>query len=105
LSLVADAGFLVDFPLRLLFALRMVVSEIVVWVIAILINIIALMYVRECYKTTTLTQLIESILTTPIPYRVIIFLSGIGAFLFVRFGDELIDELHQKDGLFSTSSL
>lgn len=100
---VADAGFLLDFPLRLLFGIRMVFSEIVVWAVAITINIVALTYFREFYKTTILTQLIESILTTPIPYWIIIFLSAIGTFLSIRFGDELMDVLHHKDRLFFQS--
>ena len=32
---IADAGFLLDFPLRLIFGIRMFISEIVVWGIAI----------------------------------------------------------------------
>lgn len=94
---VADAGFLLDFPLRLLFGIRMVLSEIAVWAIAILINVIALIYFRDFYQTTTLTRLMEAILTTPFPYWIIIFLSGIGTFLSIRFGDELMDVLHHKD--------
>jgi hypothetical protein len=39
-------------------------------------------------------------LTTPFPYWVIIFLSGIGTFLSIRFGDELMDVLHHKDRSF-----
>jgi hypothetical protein len=97
---VADAGFLLDFPLRLLFGVRMVLSEIVVWAIAITINITALLYFREIYKTTILTRLMESILTTPYPYWIIIFLSAIGTFLSIRFGDELMDVLHHKDRSF-----
>lgn len=94
---VADAGFLLDFPLRLLFGIRMVVSEIAVWAIAILINVIALIYFRDFYQTTTLTRLMEAILTTPFPYWFIILLSGIGTFLSIRFGDELMDVLHHRD--------
>ena len=56
---IADAGFLLDFPLRLLFGIRMVLSEIVVWIIAISINAVSLIYFREIYKTTILTQLME----------------------------------------------
>jgi hypothetical protein len=97
---IADAGFLLDFPLRLLFGIRMVLSEIVVWIIAISINAVSLIYFREIYKTTILTQLMQSILTTPFPYWVIIFLSGIGTFLSIRFGDELMDVLHHKDRSF-----
>jgi len=94
---VADAGFLLDFPLRLLFGIRMVLSEIMVWAASILINIIALLYFREFYKTTVITQLMEAILTTPSPYWIVIVLSGMGTFLSIRFGDELMDVLHHKD--------
>src|SRR5210317_404217 len=41
---IADAGFLLDFPLRLLFGIRMLISEIIVWIIAIGINIYALIF-------------------------------------------------------------
>lgn len=94
---VADAGFLLDFPLRLLFGIRMVLSELVVWALAISINLIALLYFREFYQTTVITRLMEAILTTPYPYWLVIILSGIGTFLSIRFGDELMDVLHHKD--------
>ncbi|WP_269620038.1 hypothetical protein [Zhongshania sp. BJYM1] len=94
---VADAGFLLDFPLRLLFGIRMVVSEVVVWAIAISVNTLALLYFRDFYQTTMLTRLMEAILTTPFPYWFVIILSGIGTFLSIRFGDELMDVLHHRD--------
>ncbi len=94
---IADAGFLLDFPLRLLFGIRMILSEIVVWAIAILINVLCLMYFSEYYKTTVITQLMEVILTTPSPYWLVILLSGLGTFLSIRFGDELMDVFHHKD--------
>jgi hypothetical protein len=97
---IADAGFLLDFPLRVLFGIRMVLSEIAVWAIAILINIFSLMYFREIYGTTLVTQTMEVILTTPFPYWLVILLSGIGTFLSIRFGDELMDVLHHKDRYF-----
>jgi hypothetical protein len=94
---IADAGFLLDFPIRLLFGIRMVLSEIMVWAIAISINVFSLIYFREYYQTTYLTQLMELILVNPIPYWSAILLSGIGTFLSIRFGDELLDVLHHKD--------
>lgn len=94
---VADAGFLLDFPLRLLFGIRMIISEIAVWVIAILINALALVFWSEYYQTTLLTQLMHAILVTPYPYWAVIVLSGIGTFLSIRFGDELMDVIHHKD--------
>jgi hypothetical protein len=97
---IADAGFLLDFPIRVLFGIRMILSEIVVWAIAILINIVSLMFFNEIYETTVITQAMKAILVNPIPYWSVILLSGIGTFLSIRFGDELMDVLHHKDRLF-----
>jgi len=94
---IADAGFLLDFPLRLLFGIRMVVSEMAVWAIAISINAAALIGAPQVYDTTILTRLLAQILTTPYPYWAIIILSGFGTFLSIRFGDELMDVLHHRD--------
>lgn len=94
---IADAGFLLDFPLRILFGIRMILSEIAVWVIAISINIVALLYFAEYYQTTKITILIHAILTNPFPYWSVILLSGLGTFLSIRFGDELMDVISHKD--------
>lgn len=94
---IADAGFLLDFPLRVLFGIRMIWSEIVVWAIAIFINVFALLYYRDFYETTPVTQAMAFILLTPYPYWVVVLLSGIGTFLSIRFGDELMDVIHHKD--------
>ncbi|PHQ71515.1 MAG: hypothetical protein COB93_03085 [Sneathiella sp.] len=94
---VADAGFLLDFPLRLLFGIRMVISEIAVWAVAILINILSLTYAASYYDTTFLTKVLYQIILNPYPYWAVIILSGIGTFLSIRFGDELMDVLHHRD--------
>ena len=100
---IADAGFLLDFPIRILFGIRMIWSEIVVWAIAILINIFSLMYFSQFYEITFVTQTMKIILTNPSPYWLVILLSGIGTFLSIRFGDELMDVLHHKDRKFYLS--
>lgn len=97
---IADAGFLLDFPLRLLFGIRMIISEVVVWAIAILINIIALFYFQDYYNITPLTKLAYAIMTTPYPYWTVILLSCIGTFLSIRFGDELMDVISHRDRAF-----
>ena len=94
---IADAGFLLDFPLRILFGVRMLISEIAVWAIAITINIVSLLYFAEYYETTTLTKLLYAILTMPNPYWSVILLSGVGTFLSIRFADELMDVVHHRD--------
>lgn len=94
---IADAGFLLDFPLRLLFGIRMLISEIAVWAIAISVNIISLFYFAEYYETTTLTRLLHAILTMPYPYWSVILLSGLGTFMSIRFADEIMDVVHHRD--------
>lgn len=97
---VADAGFLLDLPLRLLFGVRMIISEVVVWVIAILINVWAVSFYPDTYAITIPTQLLYEIILTPYPYWAVIVLSAIGSFLSIRFGDELMDVLHHHERRF-----
>jgi hypothetical protein len=94
---IADAGFLLDFPLRLLFGIRMLISEIAVWTLAIAINVVSLLYFVEFYQTTKLTMLLHAILTIPYPYWSVILLSGAGTFLSIQFADELMDVVHHRD--------
>ncbi|MCB1562925.1 MAG: hypothetical protein KDJ75_05060 [Alphaproteobacteria bacterium] len=94
---VADAGFLLDFPVRLITGLRMFFSEMGVWVIAITLNLSALHFSPESYDKTFLTSLLHKILTTPWPYWSIILLCAAGTFLSVRFGDEMLDVVSHKD--------
>lgn len=97
---IADAGFLLDFPIRILFGIRMIWSEIVVWTIAILINVFSLIYFSQFYEVTFITKTLNTILITPFPYWLVTILSGIGTFLSIHFGDELMDVLHHKDRKF-----
>jgi hypothetical protein len=102
---IADAGFLLDFPLRLLFGVRMLISEIAVWALAISINIISLIYFVEYYETTKLTTLLHLVLTNPYPYWSLVILSAVGTFLSIRFADELMDVIHHRDrGFFHSNS-
>ena len=94
---IADAGFLLDFPLRLLFGIRMLLSEIFVWTVAILVNVVSLLYFVEYYQVTKLTRIFHSILTNPYPYWGVILLSGAGTFLSIRFADELMDVVTHRD--------
>lgn len=88
---IADGGFLLDFPLKILFNIKMFTSEIFVWGIAIISNLIIINFYPDYYNKTTLTKLLYLILSNPYPYWSIILLSGIGTFLSVHFGDEVID--------------
>lgn len=94
---VADAGFLLDFPIRLLLGIRMINSEILVWGFAAIINLYALYYNPQVYDKTILTTLFMKILTNPIPYWSIIIISAIGTFLSIYFGDEMLDVFKHRD--------
>lgn len=94
---VADAGFLIDFPVRLITGLRMFMSELIVWALAIAVNVIALVMSPASYEVTFITSLLHQILISPWPYWGIILLCALGTFLSVRFGDEMLDVMAHKD--------
>lgn len=96
---IADAGFVIDFPIRLITKIRMFYSEIAVWVFAALINLFAILFYPEVYSLTTITSIFYHIIFNPIPYWLIIILSLLGTFLSVYFGDELIDVIKHKERL------
>ncbi|MBR9682824.1 MAG: hypothetical protein GOV02_04055 [Candidatus Aenigmarchaeota archaeon] len=96
---IADAGFLLDFPIRLLTKIRMIYSEIVVWTFAILMNLYFLTFNPMIYEKTGILQLFKLILLNPFPFWIIIFISAIGTFLSLYFADEMIDvskHIHRK---------
>lgn len=94
---IADAGFLLDFPVRLITGLRMFFSEMIVWSIAITLNLTTLYFAPDAYDKTFLTSLFHKILTTPWPYWSIILICAVGTFLSVRFGDEMMDVIKHED--------
>ena len=93
---IADAGFLLDFPIRLFTKIKMIYSEIIVWVIAILLNLGVLIFYPVIYDKTILLQIFKKILLNPFPYWGIILLSALGTFLSIYFGDELLDVFSHK---------
>ena len=94
---IADAGFLLDFPLRILFGIRMVISEIAVWIIAFGMNGFSLLYGGEYYQVSVVTKLLHQILVTPYPYWAVILISATGTFISVIFGDELFNVVRHHD--------
>jgi len=91
---IADAGFLLDFPLRLITGIKMSILEIFVWLVAISLNIYAFFWRPELYEKTKLLYFFKHILEQPWPFWTIILLSATGTFLSIRFGDELLDKTH-----------
>jgi len=96
---IAEAGVLIDFPIRLLFKLRMFYGEMIVWVIAITLNIVTFFTRPGSYTETGLLQLFHHILEQPWPFWLIILISGIGTFISIQFGDELLDKVkhHERE--------
>lgn len=88
---VADGGFIVAFPVRLLFGTRMVVTQLVVWVVAIAVNVAVLHFAPEYYDDSPLTRLLFRILTTPWPYWSILAIAALGTAMSIWFGDEMMD--------------
>jgi len=93
---VADAGALLDFPLRMLMGVRMVLSEMAVWAIALTLNLTTLALAPGYYQTTLPTRMLYLVLTQPWPYWGVIALSGAGTFMSVMFGDQLLDALRER---------
>ncbi len=93
---IADAGFLLDFPIRLFTKIKMIYSEVIVWTVAISLNILVLIFNSRIYEKTFLLKIFKLILSTPIPYWFIILFSALGTFLSIYFGDELLDVIQDR---------
>lgn len=94
---IADGGFILAFPIRLLFGIKMSVTQVVLWFVALAINIFMLIFASNVYNLTFLTKLLKHILTAPYPYWSILIISAAGTFLSVYFGDEMMDVTSHKD--------
>ena len=94
---VADAGFLLDFPIRLVLGIRMIVTEVLVWCIAILINVCGVFMFEDMYQHTLIGKVFYHILMNPYPYWGLIILCAVGTFLSIYLGDEVMDVIAHKD--------
>lgn len=94
---IADGGFLIAFPVRILFGVKMFITQIILWFIAISVNLYFLFFSVTTYHLNFLTRLLHHILTEPIPYWSILAISALGTLLSVYFGDEMIDVTTHKN--------
>lgn len=94
---IPDGGLILDLPIRYFIGIKMVFSEIIVWIFAITLNILNLIFNRSIYENTFLLTLFRDILLNPWPYGLIILLSAMGTFFSLYFGDELYEVLTHKD--------
>lgn len=95
---IADAGFLLDFPVRLITGMKMIFSEMMVWTAAISINAATLNFAPDYYQNSVLTQLLHRIITTPWPYWGVVLLCALGTYISVWLGDDVMDHSKHKDG-------
>ncbi len=94
---VADGGFILAFPIRLLFKIRMSITQLVLWFVALGINIVMLLISPKTYDYSFLTKLLKHILSEPYPYWSILIISAVGTLLSILFGDEMMDVTSHKD--------
>ena len=94
---IADAGILIDFPMRLITGIKMIYSEIIVWVIAISLNLFMFFSNPNLYDKTILLSLFKHIIDTPFPFWAIIILSAAGTFLSIYIADSLINNKSKKE--------
>jgi hypothetical protein len=94
---VADGGFILAFPIRLLFKIRMAYTQVVLWFIAVGINMYMFFEESKVYDLTFVTKLLKHIISEPYPYWSILFISAFGTFLSIYFGDEMMDVASHKD--------
>ncbi len=88
---IADAGIILDFPMRLILKVRMIYSEVGVWVIAISLNLYNFFVMPQIYQKTFILHLFYHILSNPFPYWIIIVLSAFGTYFSLYVGDTLFD--------------
>jgi len=88
---IADAGFLVGFPARILAGIKMTYSQVLVYFIATTIIVYSFIFSPSIFDKSLLLHIFKTILLNPIPYWAIILICLVGTFLSVMFGDELMD--------------
>lgn len=96
---VADAGILIDFPMRLLFKFKMIYTEIFVWVTALFIAIYFITSLPQIFDTTYILQMYKKILLTPFPYWSVIIICSIGTFLTIFFADEMYEYIFNRKNI------
>jgi len=88
---IADAGFLLAFPVRVLAGIRMMYTQIFSFIIAFILNLYVFFHNPSIYNDTIILKLFYQILSHPFPFWAIILLSLIGTLISIYFGDELVD--------------
>lgn len=88
---IADGGFVVAFPIRLITGFRMLYTQIIVWIIGAVLVGLFMVYSPVTFEKTSILMLFHAILTTPWPLWIILVLSAIGTFVSIKFDDDVVD--------------
>ena len=88
---IADGGFVLAFPVRLLFGVKMWITQVIIWFFAVGLNLYYLAYSASLYQKSEITSVLHKILTQPYPNWAILILSAAGTILSIVFGDEMMD--------------
>ena len=92
---IADAGILLDLPIRYFLGWKMVATEVFVWAVAILGNLLAHAFAPQVYGRTKITFAFHEILDKPWPNWTIIVVSCIGTFGSLFLADRVFDLVGQ----------
>jgi hypothetical protein len=90
---ISIGGFLVAFPIRLLFNVKMYKTQVVAIVVALVGAILFLIFDPFAFAANVVIELFRTILTTPWPYWILIVLSIAGSIVSILFGDEVYDSV------------
>lgn len=88
---VADGGFLIAFPIRLVTGFRMLYTQYIVWAVGCMLVVAFLVFNPAAFQRSPLTQLFYAILTTPWPLWLILVLSAAGTYLNILLDDKVVD--------------
>lgn len=94
---IADAGFIVDFPVRLVVGLKMIYSELIVWGLALTIVAFNLLLNVEVFQKMEILEVFYTIIKTPWPLWSIVIVSAIGTFLSIYIGDQIYSMVQQHN--------
>ncbi len=93
---IADGGFVLAFPIRLITGFRMLYTQIIVWIVGVILVASYMLYSPNTFSVTPLLELFYAILTNPWPLGIILLLSALGTFISIRFEDDVVDVVGSK---------
>lgn len=94
---IADGGFLIAFPVRMITGFRMLYTQIIVWVTGALLVAAYMLFSPDTFQQSAIPELFYVILTTPWPLGIILLLSAVGTYVSIKFDDDVVDVVASKN--------